>query len=995
MRKILFPFVFLISNFVFSQTNFNQYVNPFIGTGGHGHTYPGAVVPHGMVQLSPDTRLEGWDGCGGYHYSDSFIYGFTHTHLSGTGCTDYGDILLMPGNGTPSPNNKIYGSLFSHNSESASPGYYKVNLLDDNIDVELTATERVGFHHYTFSKPENNYVILDLKHRDEVLESSLKIEDDYTISGLRRSKAWADNQYVYFVMKFSSPFKKMGIWDNDVLTVVNIQSLNNSKNIKAYFSFDLNTIKDVFVKVAISAVSVEGAKRNLEAEANFSAMSPARDVASASIDFIKAKSQAEEKWDTELSKIEVKGTDKNKLTVFYTSLYHTAVVPNINIDVDGQYRGRDNQIHKAEGFTYYSVFSLWDTYRAAHPLYTIIDQKRTIDYIKTFLVQYQQGGRLPVWELSSCETDCMIGYHSVPVIVDAYMKGINQFDTTLALQAMMKSANWNHLGLPALISNGMITVEDEHESVSKNLEYAYDDYCIAMYAKSIGNNEAYTKFIKRAQYYKNILDYKTGFVCPRKNGGWISPFDPREVNNHFTEANSWQYSFYFPQDINGYISMMGGKKKLETKLDALFNENSKTTGRDQSDITGLIGQYAHGNEPSHHIIYLYDYTGNPAKAQFYANKVMNEFYKNSPDGLIGNEDCGQMSAWYVMSALGFYPVTPGNNKYMMGSPQFSLAEIHLENGKSFIVNAVNKNEKNFYIQNALISTSRSLRPTEWKYPYLNHEDIANGGLVTFNMADLPVNCFTLPNNDEELSKMPEAKIVLNPIIEGGNISFTGKKTISISSAQKDVEIYYSTNGEAPGEKMNLYSHAFVIDRSMEIKAISIDKVNNSSSITTASYRKKTNNWAVKLITTYEPQYNGGGKDGLIDGIHGSTNWRMGNWQGYQLQNPEMIIDLKKQTSISKVSIGFLQDVRAWIVMPKKVSVFISHNGVNFEKVYVGENYIPIEDVNPQTKKVEAVFEIQPCRFIKIVAEQYGKLPSWHEGAGGDTHIFMDEVEVAP
>jgi predicted alpha-1,2-mannosidase len=984
MRNILFSIFLLSSNFVFSQTNFTQYVNPFIGTGGHGHTYPGAVVPHGMVQLSPDTRLEGWDGCGGYHYSDSFIYGFTHTHLSGTGCTDYGDILLMPGNGNPSPSNKIYGSLFSHNSESASPGYYKVNLIDDNIDVELTATERVGFHHYTFSNPENNYVVLDLKHRDEVLESSLKIEDEFTVSGLRRSKAWADNQYVYFVMKFSSPIKKMGIWNNDLLIENSIKNVDNSKNLKAFFSFDLSTSKDIYVKVAISPVSIDGAKKNLDAE-------------TAGADFMKVKSETQKKWNQELSRIEiqVKSTDKNKLTIFYTALYHTAIVPNINMDIDGQYRGRDNQIHKAEDFTYYSVFSLWDTYRAAHPLYTIIDQKRSLDYIKTFLVQYQQGGRLPVWELSSCETDCMIGYHSVPVIVDAYMKGINQFDTTLALEAMMKSANWNHLGLPALISNGMITVEDEHESVSKNLEYAYDDYCIAMYAKSLGNNEAYTKFIKRAQYYKNILDFKTGFVRPRKNGGWISPFDPREVNNHFTEANSWQYSFYFPQDINGYISMMGGKKKLETKLDALFNENSKTTGRDQSDITGLIGQYAHGNEPSHHIIYLYDYTDNPAKAQFYANKVMNEFYKNSPDGLIGNEDCGQMSAWYVMSALGFYPVTPGNNKYMIGSPQFSLVQIHLENGKSFVVNSVNKNEKNFYIQNTLLSTTQKLKPTEWQYPFLNHDDIANGGLVTFNMTDKPVNCFTLPNNDEELSNMNDSKIVLNPIIEGGNISFTGKKTISISSPQKGVKIYYSTNGELPNEKMKLYVNPIVIDSSMELKAIAVDKDNIKSAITTASFRKKSNNWSVKLNSTYEPQYNGGGADGLIDGIHGTTNWRMGNWQGYQLQNPEMIIDLKKQITVSKVSIGFLQDVRAWIVMPKKVSVFISQDGVNFEKVYLGENYIPIEDVNPQTKKVEAVFEKQPCRYIKIVAEQFGKLPSWHEGAGGDTHIFIDEVEVAP
>ena len=972
----------LISICGYSQTNFNQYVNPFIGTGGHGHTYPGAVLPHGMVQLSPDTRLDGWDGCGGYHYSDSFIYGFTHTHLSGTGCTDYGDILLMPANGIPSFDNKIYGSSFSHQSESASPGYYKVKLLDDNVDVELTATERVGYHHYTFSKTDNNYILLDLKHRDEVIESSLKIEDEYSVSGLRRSKAWADNQYEYFFMTFSSPIKSMGIWNNDTLQGSDIKNIDNSKNIKAFFSFDLPASKDIFVKVALSPVNVKGARRNMFEE-------------SFDKSFAKIKSAAETKWNQELSRIEIqlKSVDKNKATVFYTALYHTAIVPNINMDIDGQYRGRDNQIHKAEGFTYYSVFSLWDTYRAAHPLYSIIDKVRTLDYIKTFLVQYQQGGRLPVWELSSCETDCMIGYHSVPVIVDAYMKGINQFDTTLALEAMIKSANWDHLGLPALISNGMISVEDEHESVSKGLEYAYDDYCIAMFAKSIGNNKVYADFIKRAQYYKNVIDFKVGFARARKNGDWISPFDPREVNGHFTEANSWQYSFYFPQDISGYISMMGGKKNLESKLDDLFNENSKTTGRDQSDITGLIGQYAHGNEPSHHIIYLYDYTGNPSKAQLYANKVMNDFYKNSPDGLIGNEDCGQMSAWYVMSALGIYPVTPGNNKYMIGSPQFSLAQIHLENGKSFVINTVNKNENNFYIQNALLSTSQHLKPTEWQYPYLNHFDIANGGLITFNMTDKPAKCFTRVNNDVELSKMSDAKIVLNPVIEGGNMSFTGKKTISISCPQKEVKIYYSTNGTTPDEKMNLYKNPFVIDGSMEIKAIAVDKDNLKSFVTKAVYKKKTNDWSVKLNSTYESQYNGGGADGLIDGIHGTLNWRMGNWQGYQIQNPDVIIDLKKSTDVSKVSIGFIQDVPVWIVMPKKVTVLISTDGINFKQVYTGENFLAIEDLALQLKKVEAVFEKQTCRYIKIIAEQYGKLPSWHEGAGGDTHIFMDEVEV--
>src|SRR5882757_7088868 len=456
-RLLVFIIFFLVVVQLSAQKNYVQYVDPFIGTGGHGHTYPGAVLPHGMVQLSPDTRLDGWDGCSGYHYSDDFIYGFTHTHLSGTGCSDYGDILLMPMTGEPSPDNKIYGSKFSHTNEKASPGFYSVKL-DNGVDVMLTATERVGFHHYFFGNGKSANIILDLKHRDEVLASSLQVLNDHTIAGLRRSKAWAEDQYVYFVIEFSQPFTKYGIWSDDKLS--NDKKEQSGKNIKAFFSFGNMDKPVVMAKVAISGVSIEGAQKNLKAELP-------------GWDFTATKNAAEKKWNAELNKIEINSNNTKQLRTFYTALYHTMVVPNINMDVDGQYRGRDNVIHTANGFTNYSVFSLWDTYRGVHPLYTIIDQKRTLDYIKTFLVQYQQGGRRPVWELSGNETDCMIGYHSVPVMVDAYMKGINNFDTKLALEAMRKSATWNHLGLPALIDHGFLEMDDEHESVSKTLEYAY------------------------------------------------------------------------------------------------------------------------------------------------------------------------------------------------------------------------------------------------------------------------------------------------------------------------------------------------------------------------------------------------------------------------------------------------------------------------------------------------------------------------------------------
>ncbi len=950
-----------------AQKNFTQYVDPFIGTGGHGHTYPGATLPHGMVQLSPDTRLDGWDGCSGYHYSDSYIYGFTHTHLSGTGCSDYGDILLMPMTGEPSPDNKVYGSKFSHANEKAAAGFYSVKLDDDNILAELTATTRVGFHKYTFPGSDSNFIILDLKHRDEVIESSLKIINLHTIVGLRRSKAWADNQYVYFAIEFSRPFINKGIWQDDKLLPAGETDIRNSKNLKAFFEFDNNI---VMAKVAISAVSVEGAMKNLNAEI------PAWD-------FEKTKQDANAVWNTELSKLVVESSDTKQLRTFYTALYHTAVVPNINQDVDGQYRGRDDKIHTASGFTNYTVFSLWDTYRGAHPLYTIIDRKRTLDYIQSFLVQYQQGGRLPVWELSSCETDCMIGYHSVPVIVDAYMKGINGFDTKLALEAMKKSATWDQLGLPALMDHGLLEMDDEHESVSKTLEYAYDDWCIAQFAKKLDSLSGdYTNYIKRAQSYKNMID-PAGFMRPRKNGNWLSPFDPREVNNNFTEANSWQYSFYTPQDINGYIEMTGGRKKMEEKLDKLFTENSMTTGRDQSDITGLIGQYAHGNEPSHHIAYLYNFTGAAYKTQAMINRIMHTMYHDTPDGLEGNEDCGQMSAWYVLSALGFYPVTPGTTDYIIGTPLFKSATINLENGKSFTLKS-NVGDSNFYIQ------STSLNNNAYSRSYLSYFDIDKGGSFDFTLGSKPSAFGSI---DFPSTGIADNKIILNPVIDGGPVSFREPKLVKISSAQKGMLYYYTTDGTVPTKLSKKYLTPIPVKESTTIKAIAISIKGETSYVTTAIYRKLPNNWTIKLNTNYEQQYDAGGAAGLIDGIRGAVDWRKGNWQGYQKTDMDVVIDLQTIKPISTITAGFLQDTRAWIVAPKQLIVEVSTDGKLFTQVFSGENFLAIDDLTTQVKNVTASFTAVPAKFVRVKAIQYGKLPAWHEGAGGDTHIFVDEVNV--
>jgi len=969
MRKTGLLFIHLLFTFaLLAQNNYVQYVNPFIGTGGHGHTYPGAVMPHGMVQLSPDTRLEGWDGCSGYHYSDSYIFGFTHTHLSGTGCSDYGDILLMPMNGLPSGDNKIYGSAFSHQNEKASPGYYSVMLDDDKILAELTVTNRVGFHRYSFSGAENNTVIIDLKHRDEVLESSLQILDNRTIAGLRRSKAWADNQYVFFVIEFSVPFSRNGIWVNDKMLPLRTTKAEQEKNLKGFFTFNN---KQVMAKVAISGVSIEGARLNLVKELP-------------GWDFDKTKQAAANSWNRELGKIEVKSNDRSKLNIFYTSLYHTMVVPNINMDVDGKYRGRDNKIHTAKGFTNYSVFSLWDTYRAAHPLYTIIDQKRTIDYIRSFLAQYQEGGRLPVWELSGCETDCMIGYHSVPVIVDAYMKGLTGFDTRLAMEAMKKSSTWNHLGLPALMDHGFLEVDDEHENVSKTLEYAYDDWCIAQFARKLGYPIDYSTYIKRAQSYKNLLDPETGFMRPRRNGNWVSPFDPREVNNNFTEANSWQYSFYAPHDVNGYLDMIGGRKKLEEKLDQLFSAPSQTTGRDQSDITGLIGQYAHGNEPSHHIAYLYNFTGTAYKTQAMVHRIMKEMYHDAPDGLAGNEDCGQMSAWYILSALGFYPVTPGTNEYIMGTPGFTSATIHLENGKKFSVSAPGITDADFYIRSVMMNGKA------YGKSYIQHSDIIRGGNLKFEMSPGPTG---FGSTGFPVTAIADNLITLNPVISGGLMSPISKQAIRITANQPGVEIYYTTDGSTPSENSIHYTGPFTSDSSITVKAIAISRQQVKSLVTTSVFRKPPNNWTISLNTAFEPQYDGGGAAGLIDGITGTTNWRKGGWQGYQKADLDAVIDLQQVKTVSKVTAGFLQDTRAWIVVPKELIVEVSGDGQNFTRVFSGNGFIPVEDLNVQLKKVEARFTPVNARFIRVKAIQYGKLPAWHEGAGGDTHIFIDEVNV--
>ncbi len=941
-----FPLIFFIFTTAIAQKNFQQHVNPMIGTGGHGHTFPGATVPFGMVQLSPDTRIDGsWDGCSGYHYSDDLIYGFSHTHLNGTGVSDFGDIMLMPTMGEPNLDNKIYSSKFSHKNEKATAGFYSVKLDKHNIDVALTTSTRVGFHEYTFNNSGQANIILDLNHRDKLLMGEVRIIDEKTIEVMRNSEAWARNQFVFARIEFNQPMNITKVSNNAFAPAKVSDKFFAGSLLAMSFSKDVKKGEKILIKVTLSPTGYEGAKFNSSEITHW--------------DFNKTKADAEKLWNKELSKIEVTSPDKDKLAIFYTALYHTMVQPNIAQDLDGKYRGRDNEIHVAEGFDYYSVFSLWDTFRAAHPLYTLIDKKRTADFINTFLTQYDQGGRLPVWELASNETDCMIGYHSVSVMADAMAKGIKGFDYEKAFQAAKHSAMLDHLGLDAYKKNGFISIDDEHESVSKTVEYAYDDWCIAQMASILGKTDDYNYFMKRSQNWKNIFDWETKFMRPKKNGGWDKPFDPREVNNNFTEGNSWQYSFFVPQDISGMIEAYGGKEKFEAKLDEMFNSESKTTGREQVDVTGLIGQYAHGNEPSHHMAYLYNYIGKPEKTQEKVHFILNEFYKNTPDGLIGNEDCGQMSAWYVLSSMGIYQVTPGDVIINLVKPNFSDVQIKFRNNVYSKLDDLT--DKGSFAEFNAIGTK-------------HFEAFKNPGKRYFELHTLPV-------------------------FESESKSFKKKSEIKIITAYAKDEIYYSLNKNGIYKK---YENPIVINKSENIYAYTKVKHSNmcgpntwfvNSDTISATFIKKPNNYSIKINSTYNPQYHAGGDEGLIDGILGNENWRKGDWQGYQGQDFEAVIDLNSAKKISTISARFLQDSRAWILMPTVVEFYVSEDNRNFKLVKTINNSLDAKNTDVQVRNFDGTFPETKAKFVKIKAKNFGKLPEWHQGAGGEAFIFIDEITV--
>jgi len=942
-----------------------ELVNPFIGTGGHGHTFPGACVPNGLVQLSPDTRPDGymdWDGCGGYHHSDSIIYGFSHTHLSGTGVADLCDVLLMPMSGAASTDPLVYRSSFQHKNETAHAGYYRVWLDEEKTLAELTATAHCGVHRYTLPTDKAQYLVLDLGHRDKLLQASIR-KEGAEIVGERRSSSWARDQRLFFCLRIG----RAGAPVDLTLTV--------SDSTKAVIELNGKGFGAVIVKVGISAVSIEGARKNLDAEVPH-------------WDFDRVRTEAEAAWNNKLNKITVAGGTREQQRIFYTALYHTYVAPYLFNDVDGRYRGMDGDVHHAE-HNVYTVFSLWDTFRALHPLMTILEPEMTSDWIKTFLLHYQQSGRLPVWELWGNETDCMIGYHSVSVIADAYLKGIRGFDADLALEAMLTSAMRDEPGLNAYRNKGYISSEDQSESVSKTLEYAYDDWCIAQMAQEMrrdtaiitgtpearSRKEAYLDsiahaFIVRSYNYQHLFNPYTGFFQARLNGGFKEPFDPFEVNFNFTEANAWQYSLAVQQGEQHLIDLIShqGQTRLGDHLDRMFAAEDRTTGREQADITGLIGQYAHGNEPSHHMAYLYNAIGEPQKTAELVQRIMNELYHDAPDGLSGNEDCGQMSAWYVLSAMGFYPVSPGDPWYDIGSPLFDSVRVQVAKDKEFSLRAPRADAGHIHVRT----------PTA-DVPMLSHARIAAGEDLQLTMVG---SMGTEAREARSVLVSPYVRVNAVPFIQAATRTFTDSLVVTMDCL----------NGRSFNYRLNDGVEVAVPrgPKRITVHESTVVQAYNSPSPVVAQFTKIDGSRTITLESTYANQYNAGGDNALIDGLRGGPDFRTGEWQGFEGQDLVAMVDLGEVKTMTRAGLSVLQDQKSWIFAPAEVTISWSTNQRQWSSITIPGAIDPITD-GALTTEMWADLTGKKARYISIVAKSIGPCPAWHVGKGGKTWVFADEI----
>jgi putative alpha-1,2-mannosidase len=914
-RSVLFASALCAAATTFAQISVAD-IDPFIGTGGHGHTHPSATAPFGMVQIGPDTRREGWDGCSGYHYSDTTVWGFSHTHLSGTGVGDYGDFLFKPW-GQAFHDAPV---AFKKSSESASAGYYGVTLAD-GTRAEFTAAERGGYHRYRFGQVQPAIAWIDLNYRDRVLRAKV-IQFGETLILQRVSQDWAREQHAYLAIKLPKGTQV------EVLDSLHVLLKFATTNVE--------------FAVGFSGTGPEGASNNLAATL---ADAPS---------FDRCAARSRSLWQAELDRAQVAGGSATDRRIYATALYHAFSVPNLWSDADGRYRGMDGKIHHDADHQHYTVFSLWDTYRTAHPLYALVQPERTNDFIESMLGMYDQSGRLPVWELAGNETNCMIGYHSVSVLADAHAKGYS-VDGARMLNAMVATANAPVFGLPAYTTNGYLSIQDESESVSKTLEYSYDDATIAWTAARLGDLGTAETFWRRSQGWVSLLDPATGLMRPRDNGDFMARYEPREVNNHFTEANAWQYSFAPVHDLKRWTGLLRAQgRSLEGQLDALFAAPSATVGRDQADITGLIGQYAHGNEPSHHIAWLYSATPRADKGHKRIREILATMYSDRPDGYQGNEDCGQMSAWYVMSSWGIYPLVPGEARYAVGPMLWDRVALRAQGVHTDLVRAGNGP----YFSSLGLPTGQVSRG------FLDHSELLHSTRISLYHADSPSALIPYENAAHGLTSV----VLPAPRIQVPR-RFEGKTTATIDGATQSV-----TTSQKLEAGDGLTQHRSI-----------------------AATTKKPNAWTARLVQGVpNPQYRPGDAS-LVDGVFGDVDWRKGEWTG--VQGEDVVINLEHPKAITarriEVEVSLLKDIKSWIALPKSVelSLVFSNGTVETRQLYFEEALS--EQPSAVVRKTASCTAPKRAKLqsVRVKLVNPGVLPSWHPGAGGETFVFVDELTV--
>lgn len=986
------------------QSDPAPYVDPFIGTDAHGHTFPGATTPFGLVQLSPDTDTQGWDWCSGYHASDSSIIGFSHTHLSGTGGSDLGDILFMPATGDVQfePGSKAnpdegYRSRFKHTSEKAGAGYYSVYLDDPRVKAELTATPHTGIHKYTFGSTTNQHVMIDLRHgiQDNVHSAAFRQLDDRTIEGWRRSNGWAPDHTIFFRAEFSEPFSAIQARIDGFDTTV---TEGEGKEIVLAVFPKKGHAKELEIKVGISAVSLDGAAANLKAETTGK-------------NFRQLADEAWELWSEKLGKVEVEGGSDDDKVVFYTAMYHTLITPYLFSDADGNYRGADGKVHKGVGNAAndyqganYATYSTWDTFRALHPLLTLVEPEVNADMARSMLRYYEQTGRLPVWDLHMNENNCMIGYHAVPIIADAYLKGqLPDSLGQLALEAMVHSAmQTTHGGIGYYRQLGYLPSDKENNAVSKALEYAYDDWCIAQMAKRLGNDSLYNVFIRRAQSYKNHFDPQDGFFKGRlSTGQFQTPFDPSEISilgqGDFTEGNAWHYRFFAPQDVTAHIEMLGGDSAYIAAIDAMFDAPS-TTSDHSPDVSGLIGQYAHGNEPSHQVAYLYSFAGAPWRTQERVNEIKRTMYTAARDGLCGNEDCGQMSAWYVMSAMGFYPVTPGSGVYVLGTPTFRTTTLTLPEGRKFTIETEGLTEdgRNFYIQSA------ELDGQPYTKSYITHEAIEKGGKLVLHMGDQPNKSFgtnladrpvaMIPAEDALTSEQMLSAVVFEPYVEDTLRVFGSSVTLFPKTiATQPRKIVYTLNGIDPVVSSPIVPPGGLTlsgDTRLKLRTVTRDGMSNVKEY--QFYKSVLGGAQVTLENAPSEPYANGGAQALVDFAMGGNSYVRPEWIGFDGVDLAGTIDLGRVRTLRHVGFKAANEPHSWIVLPRGAEFEFSTDGTNYGHPMT----VATADSQTAASGAHSFSAVVPggvrARYIRFRIKN-GVLPDWHIGQGNPSWMFVDEI----